>query len=83
MSERKVFDCDGCSLQNIGDGTRVSFVIDRRADGAGGMEAVVEEFDLCGECCRLLLRKTSTMLSQDDSTNIVAAILLRKNKDTP
>lgn len=52
MAQRTVYDCDGCSKKAV-DVRRISAVVDRHADGAGGMEDITEVLDLCGDCMRV------------------------------
>lgn len=72
--KRLVCDCDGCTLQNVGEGCEVAFEVDRVPDGAGGMEDVVETLDLCGECCRRALRKALGKLSHVDAGLVLASV---------
>jgi hypothetical protein len=50
-----VHDCDRCDAKNI-QAARFALTVDRRADGAGGMENVDVVFDLCPRCIAFLLK---------------------------
>ncbi len=54
---RQVIDCDRCGAENIGPDTTLSLCVDRKADGAGGMEDIYVDFDLCLECFKKTFKR--------------------------
>lgn len=66
MGVREVYDCDRCHAREI-EPVRFGVDVDRVADGAGGMEDVVERVFLCHRCAGLGLRRFLEGLSHADA----------------
>lgn len=49
MTERVVYDCDGCDASNV-EIRRVTLDTDRRMAGSGSSENISESMDLCIGC---------------------------------
>lgn len=50
MSTRKVTDCDTCGAKVLKEPIHLWLTVGRKMDGAGSMEDIQEELDICPSC---------------------------------
>lgn len=57
MSRRYVVDCDTCGAKALKEPIHLNLIVGRHMDGAGSMENVDEEMDICPSCAERVLHE--------------------------